>query len=47
MRDKITPRSEDYSEWYTEVIREAELADYAPVRGCMSFDPTATNFGRT
>ncbi len=39
MRDKITPRSEDYSEWYTEVIREAELADYAPVRGCMVIRP--------
>ena len=39
MRDKITPRSEDYSEWYTEVIRKAELADYAPVRGCMVIRP--------
>ena len=39
MRDKITPRSEDYSEWYTQVIREAELADYAPVRGCMVIRP--------
>ena len=39
MRDKITPRSEDYSEWYTEVIRQAELADYAPVRGCMVIRP--------
>lgn len=39
MRDKITPRSEDYSGWYTEVIRKAELADYAPVRGCMVIRP--------
>ena len=39
MRDKITPRSEDYSEWYTEVIRKAKLADYAPVRGCMVIRP--------
>ena len=39
MRDKITPRSEDYSEWYTEVILKAELADYAPVRGCMVIRP--------
>ena len=39
MRDKITARSEDYSEWYTEVIRKAELADYAPVRGCMVIRP--------
>ncbi len=39
MRDKITARGEDYSEWYTEVIRKAELADYAPVRGCMVIRP--------
>jgi prolyl-tRNA synthetase len=39
MADKITPRSEDYSKWYTEVIQRAELADYAPVRGCMVIRP--------
>jgi prolyl-tRNA synthetase len=39
MRDKITPRSQDYSEWYTDVIRQAQLADYAPVRGCMIIRP--------
>ncbi|MCZ6677074.1 MAG: proline--tRNA ligase [Candidatus Poribacteria bacterium] len=39
MREKITPRSQDYSKWYTEVIRQAELADYAPVRGCMVIRP--------
>ena len=39
MRDKITPRSQDYSEWYTDVIRQAELADYAPVRGCQVLRP--------
>ena len=39
MFQKITPRSQDYSEWYTEVIRGAELADYAPVRGCMVIRP--------
>ena len=39
MKDKITPRSENYSEWYTEVIRKAKLADYAPVRGCMVIRP--------
>ena len=32
---KITKRSEDYSRWYTDVIAAAELADYAPVKGCM------------
>jgi prolyl-tRNA synthetase len=39
MADKITPRSEDYNKWYTEVIQRAELADYAPVRGCMVIRP--------
>jgi prolyl-tRNA synthetase len=36
---KITPRSEDYSRWYTDVIAAAELADYAPVKGCMIIRP--------
>ena len=39
MVEKITPRSEEYARWYTDVIREAELADYAPVRGCMVIRP--------
>ena len=39
MFDKITPRSEDYSKWYKQVIRQAEMADYAPVRGCMVVRP--------
>lgn len=39
MFDKITPRSEDYSKWYTQVIRQAEMADYTPVRGCMVIRP--------
>jgi prolyl-tRNA synthetase len=39
MAEKVTPRSEDYSRWYTDVIQRAELADYAPVRGCMVIRP--------
>ncbi len=39
MADEITPRSEDYSRWYTDVVQRAELADYAPVRGCMVIRP--------
>ncbi len=35
----ITPRSVDYSRWYLDVIREAELADYGPVRGTMVIRP--------
>jgi len=39
MAEKITPRNQDYSRWYTEVIQQAQLADYAPVRGCMVVRP--------
>ncbi len=39
MAKKITNRSEDYSQWYHDVIREAKLADNAPVRGCMVIRP--------
>ena len=36
---KLTSRSENFSEWYNQVILRAELADYAPVRGCMVVRP--------
>src|SRR4026207_1201397 len=36
---KITKRSGDFSRWYTDVIAAAELADYAPVKGCMIIRP--------
>jgi len=36
---KITPRDKDYNQWYLDVIQAAELADYAPVRGCMVIRP--------
>jgi prolyl-tRNA synthetase len=39
MADKVTPRSEDYARWYTDVVQMADLADYAPVRGCMVIKP--------
>ena len=37
--EHITPRSEDFSQWYTDVILQADLVDYAPVRGCMVIKP--------
>ena len=40
MAKNITPKEKDYSQWYLDVIRAAELADYAPVRGCMVVRPT-------
>ena len=36
---KITSRSEDYSQWYLDVIDVAGLAEYGPVRGCMVIKP--------
>jgi prolyl-tRNA synthetase len=36
---EITPRSEDFSRWYLDVVRRAELADYSPVKGCMVIRP--------
>ena len=35
----ITARSEDFSQWYTDVVRLADLMDYTPVRGCMAIKP--------
>src|SRR5215831_5016262 len=36
---EITPRSQDFSRWYVDVVRRAELADYSPVKGCMVIRP--------
>lgn len=36
---KLTTKSTDFSRWYTEVIRKAELADYAPMKGMMVIKP--------
>ncbi|HVT40756.1 MAG TPA: proline--tRNA ligase [Gemmatimonadaceae bacterium] len=36
---KLTSRAEDFSAWYNEVVLRAELADYAPVKGCMVIRP--------
>lgn len=37
--DSITPRATDYSQWYLDVIAHGQLADYAPVKGCMVLKP--------
>lgn len=36
---KLTPRAQDFSEWYNALVQRADLADYAPVRGCMIVKP--------
>ena len=35
----ITPRDVDFSQWYTDVVTQADLMDYTPVRGCMAMKP--------
>ncbi|HLC26514.1 MAG TPA: proline--tRNA ligase [bacterium] len=51
MLEKITPRTEDFSRWYLDVIAAGQLADYAPVKGCMVIRPNGfalwENFQRT
>jgi prolyl-tRNA synthetase len=37
--EKLPSRSENFSDWYNQVVLAAELADYAPVRGCMVVRP--------
>ncbi len=37
--DRLPSRVEDFSEWYNQLVLRAELADYAPVRGCMVVRP--------
>lgn len=38
-KKEITKKSVDFSRWYTDVVLKAELADYAPVKGCMVIRP--------
>jgi len=39
MMKKLTPMTEDFNQWYTDIIQEAELADYSPVKGTMVIRP--------
>jgi prolyl-tRNA synthetase len=39
MAKEITPRSQDYSQWYLDIVRKAGLADNSAVRGCMVIKP--------
>ena len=35
----ITSMNEDFAQWYTDVVKKAELIDYSSVRGCMILRP--------
>ena len=39
MVEKLTPMSDDFNEWYTDIIQQAQLADYSPVKGTMVIRP--------
>ena len=46
MVEKITPMSEDFNEWYTDIIQQAQLADYSPVKGTMVIRPYGYSLDR-
>ena len=37
--EAITSMDEDFSQWYTDVVKKAELSDYTSVKGCMVIKP--------
>lgn len=37
--EKLPSRADDFAEWYNQLVIKADLADYAPVRGCMVVKP--------
>ena len=39
MVEAITSMEEDFAQWYTDVVKKAELIDYASVKGCMVIKP--------
>jgi prolyl-tRNA synthetase len=39
MAEKITPRVQDYSQWYIDIVKQAQLAEHSDVRGCMVIRP--------
>ncbi|MGB9594696.1 MAG: proline--tRNA ligase, partial [Candidatus Poribacteria bacterium] len=36
---EITDKDEDFSRWYVDVVRKADLADYSSIKGCMVIKP--------
>lgn len=37
--EAITSMEEDFAQWYTDVVKKAELCDYSSVKGCMIIKP--------
>ena len=39
MVEEITSMDEDFAQWYTDIVRKAELIEYTSVKGCMAIKP--------
>ncbi len=39
MVEAITSMEEDFAQWYTDIVKKADLCDYTSVKGCMVFKP--------
>ena len=39
IKNNITKRSDDYAQWYLDIIEAADLAEHSPVKGCMTIKP--------
>ena len=37
--EAITPINEDFAQWYTDIVKKAELIDYSSVKGCIILRP--------
>ena len=46
MVEAITSMEDDFAQWYTDVVKKAELCDYASVKAAWSLSPTATPVGK-
>ena len=44
--ESITSMQEDFAQWYTDVVKKAELIDYSSVKGCMIIKPAGYEIGR-
>ncbi len=42
----ITSMDEDFAQWYTDVVKKAELCGYTSVKGCMAIKPQDMQSGR-
>ena len=45
--EAITSMEEDFAQWYTDVVKKAELIDYTSVKGCMVIKPAGYALWRT